>query len=295
MRNHLVGVWVCLGSACVWGQAAGTWDTPQGRMTLQQNGKTVEGRYTTDNGKILGVMNGSVLEGVWIEDGSAQRCSRPAADGRYYWGHVRFWIQGSTFRGAWNYCDAPVAHDGEWNGTRVSEGAQAGAVAAKAGAGMAPAAGGGGYWMLEKTQMIPPTAEQLGSHCVLVSADARERGMRLEYSCHDLPTGRTLRYAGNLDYEFSIPSPMKPGMKMTGQGRLAAQSGNWGGGCSVGALTIIPSMSAETGANQGARSSGEVIVAAPHCSAAGCPSLVISCTIGSTQQLEKQWIYRWVK
>ena len=84
-------------------------------MTLNAVGRQVTGRYTSDNGEIVGAMIGNVLEGYWIEDSSSQRCSTPRK-GRHRWGRIRYVFEGNHFSGQWSYCDK-----GSWNGNWSGE------------------------------------------------------------------------------------------------------------------------------------------------------------------------------
>jgi hypothetical protein len=85
---------------------SGDWHSSEGNMTLGYN----SGTYTQDNGRLffdVHEFGGSyVLEGIWVEDGSAQRCRIPKDDS-YYWGLVRFDFSDdlNSFEGVWSYCD----------------------------------------------------------------------------------------------------------------------------------------------------------------------------------------------
>ena len=98
----------------------GKWRTSEGELTLVQSGRSVTGSYTSDGGEIVGEMNGNVLEGFWIENGSAERCAT-AKNGRHYWGRIRWTFEGGRFTGNWSYCDKPVAGGGGWNGERSGD------------------------------------------------------------------------------------------------------------------------------------------------------------------------------
>lgn len=99
---------------------AGIWRTSEGELTLVQSGLGVKGSYTSDGGEIVGEMNGNVLEGYWIENGSAERCAT-AKNGRHHWGRIRWTFEGGRFSGNWSYCDKPVAGGGSWNGERIGD------------------------------------------------------------------------------------------------------------------------------------------------------------------------------
>lgn len=114
-----VGVWPEPAAA----QVAGQWETSEGSMTLREVGGSVQGNYTSDNGRISGSLRGSVLEGFWAEDAADRRCSAPGFDGRHFWGRIRFTFQGDRFTGTWGYCEEePEA--GPWSGTRAGSGSQ---------------------------------------------------------------------------------------------------------------------------------------------------------------------------
>jgi hypothetical protein len=99
---------------------AGKWRTSEGELTLVQSGPSVKGSYTSDGGEIVGEMNGNVLEGYWIENGSAERCAT-AKNGRHHWGRIRWTFEGGRFSGSWSYCDNPVAGGGGWSGDRIGD------------------------------------------------------------------------------------------------------------------------------------------------------------------------------
>lgn len=65
-------------------------------------------------------MNGNVLEGYWIENGSSERCAT-AKNGRHHWGRIRWTFEGNRFTGSWSYCEKPVAGGGGWNGERIAD------------------------------------------------------------------------------------------------------------------------------------------------------------------------------
>jgi len=67
----------------------GLWSSSEGEISFRQQGNRITGRYTNDNGEIVGVLHNDTLSGYWIEDNSAQRCSTPK-NGRYYWGRIEF-------------------------------------------------------------------------------------------------------------------------------------------------------------------------------------------------------------
>jgi len=94
---------------------AGRWSTSEGAMTLNQSGPQVNGRYDQDNGVFVGVMQGTALDGYWVELCSAEGCPRPM-NGRYHWGRIRFVCSGGRFRGEWGYCNS--AFSGGWTGQR---------------------------------------------------------------------------------------------------------------------------------------------------------------------------------
>jgi len=102
------------------GNVAGKWRTSEGELTLTQNGRAVQGSYSSDGGEIVGEMSGNVLEGYWVENGSAERCAT-ARNGRFHWGRIRWTFDGNKFAGTWSYCDKPVASGGGWSGERIGD------------------------------------------------------------------------------------------------------------------------------------------------------------------------------
>lgn len=93
----------------------GVWSTTEGEINFRQQGNRVNGRYSKDNGEVVGSISNRMLRGYWIEDNSNRRCSS-AKNGRYYWGVVEFQFEGDRFNGRWGYCnDAPTS---SWSGQR---------------------------------------------------------------------------------------------------------------------------------------------------------------------------------
>lgn len=92
----------------------GQWDTTYGEMVLGDG----SGTYGSDNGRLMFQVQGDMLDGFWIEDGSARTCDA-AKDGSDHWGRIfiSFDETFSSFSGAWGYCDDD-ADQGTWSGTR---------------------------------------------------------------------------------------------------------------------------------------------------------------------------------
>jgi len=103
---------------------AGVWETSVSRITMRQSGQLVRGEYPTDNGAIVGRVEGDRLLGYWIEDNAARTCDRPL-EGRSHWGRVVFRLSadGQSFTGSWAYCDEDpeAASSGDWTGRRAGE------------------------------------------------------------------------------------------------------------------------------------------------------------------------------
>lgn len=94
----------------------GTWSSSEGDITFTQNGSKVRGRYNPqDNGEITGILKGSYLDALWIENHSARRCST-AKHGRYFWGKLQIRFEGDSFSGKWSYCDEKPSTP--WTGQR---------------------------------------------------------------------------------------------------------------------------------------------------------------------------------
>ncbi len=93
---------------------AGEWDTNWGKTILTQNGSTVTGTYTHDEGKITGTVNGSVLLGTWSESPSY---SPPNDAGDM---ELTMAADGKSFTGKWRY-----GSEGSWGnwegGKRITE------------------------------------------------------------------------------------------------------------------------------------------------------------------------------
>jgi hypothetical protein len=96
-------------------EIAGFWATSEGELSLTQQGNQITGSYPLDHGEVTGNLNGYLLEGYWIEDSSAERCSSPK-NGRYNWGKIHFQFEGNKFSGAWGYCDKEPAQ--RWTGSK---------------------------------------------------------------------------------------------------------------------------------------------------------------------------------
>lgn len=93
----------------------GIWGSTEGDIRFHQQGNRVSGRYTNDNGELVGSVNNDLLRGYWIEDHSNKRCSSPK-NGRYFWGKIEFRFTGNSFAGRWGYCDDALS--GTWSGQR---------------------------------------------------------------------------------------------------------------------------------------------------------------------------------
>lgn len=93
----------------------GNWGSSEGDIRFRQQGNRVAGRYTSDNGEIVGSLDNDRLRGYWIENHSNKRCNSPK-NGRYYWGRLEFRFSGDSFSGRWGYCDD--AFSANWTGQR---------------------------------------------------------------------------------------------------------------------------------------------------------------------------------
>ncbi len=102
------------------GGGAGTasWSTSYGVMSFPHPvAGPIRATYGTDEGRIIGEAQGTVLSGYWVEKSSSRRCDRPI-DGSYHWGRIEYQFDPgfATFTGKWGYCDAPPLQG--WSGTR---------------------------------------------------------------------------------------------------------------------------------------------------------------------------------
>jgi hypothetical protein len=96
---------------------SGVWDSSEGEITFKQSGSRISASYKQDGGAIEGRIANNILTGYWSEESSNRRCNT-ARNGRYHWGSLRFVFDGSTFKGAWGYCDdAPTT---VWTGNQKS-------------------------------------------------------------------------------------------------------------------------------------------------------------------------------
>ena len=98
---------------CSW---TGIWETNFGDMELVQEGSTVTGSYTHDQGRISGTVSGNTFTGTWSEAPSYS----PSNDA----GGVQLVMaEGCTsFRGSWRYGHDKTSWDGDWTGTRARGG-----------------------------------------------------------------------------------------------------------------------------------------------------------------------------
>ena len=98
----------CMGTSTDEGPSewTGTWDSSQwGEMKLTQNGSSVTGTYTWDEGKIEGTVSGSTLRGTWSESPSY---APPDNAGDF---EFTLSSDGNSFSGKWRY-----GSDGDWDG-----------------------------------------------------------------------------------------------------------------------------------------------------------------------------------
>ena len=75
----------------------GTWESEWGQLVLLQEGDTVTGSYTHDNGKIKGNVHGNVLKGTWSE---APSYSAPQDAGDF---EFVLTSDGKSWLGKWRY------------------------------------------------------------------------------------------------------------------------------------------------------------------------------------------------
>ncbi|MFQ5570614.1 MAG: hypothetical protein ACE5G0_13105 [Rhodothermales bacterium] len=96
------------GSLCSF---SGTWDSSWGTMTLTQDGASVTGTYTHDEGRIEGTIINGVLIGTWTEAPSRT----PPNDA----GDVELTLSADCmeFSGSWRY-GSTGTWNGGWTGTR---------------------------------------------------------------------------------------------------------------------------------------------------------------------------------
>ena len=79
----------------------------------------VSGKYPVDEGRIIGSLQGSALEGYWVESDAKQKCDR-ARDQSFYWGRIKlvFNDELSAFSGNWSRCNEPLDSAKTWIGAR---------------------------------------------------------------------------------------------------------------------------------------------------------------------------------
>lgn len=89
----------------------GEFDSTFGRLKLADG----SGNYDYNKGRIvISRIDGSVMEGIWEQSKSSQRC----ADGHYF-GRFRFTFDADGFTGSYGYCDQSPIPSNVWNGTRI--------------------------------------------------------------------------------------------------------------------------------------------------------------------------------
>ncbi len=99
----------------------GVWSSSEGEITFPDGaGREFRAPYTQDDGRIIGVLRGRVLSGIWVEASSASECA-DQRDGSHAWGRLRFeFDEGfSNFEGTWSYCD--VEPQRGWSGSRAEQ------------------------------------------------------------------------------------------------------------------------------------------------------------------------------
>ena len=92
---------------------AGTWNTNFGKMVLTQHGNVVTGRYTHDNGRIEGFLQGNRFTGKWKE-APTYRPSHDAGECEFL-----FSGDGASFKGHWRYGFGGKAWSGGWSGKKI--------------------------------------------------------------------------------------------------------------------------------------------------------------------------------
>jgi hypothetical protein len=88
---------------------------------VAQSDGTIRGDYDpSDQGRIIGRVQGQRLIGFWHEASSNQRC-KYLRNGTYYWGRIiaTFSADWKTFAAMWSYCDEEPLR-GEWDGRRIA-------------------------------------------------------------------------------------------------------------------------------------------------------------------------------
>lgn len=88
----------------------GKFDTNFGAMELTAEG----GTYASNGGQLfIRSRSGPVMEGVWVENAGARRCSNGQYDGVF-----RFEFNAGGFTGKYGFCDEDPSDKNKWTGTR---------------------------------------------------------------------------------------------------------------------------------------------------------------------------------
>src|SRR5262245_50471254 len=86
----------------------GAWHSTFGKLTLEQSGDVVLGRYAHKGGTVRGDLSGNVLRGGWSEPEHGKEGTLELTLDR----------SGNTFRGTWAYTVGDKG-GGEWTGVRL--------------------------------------------------------------------------------------------------------------------------------------------------------------------------------
>ncbi len=114
--------------AGVWESSYGhlffTFRTSQAEIRSETDGRGIRAAFWSyadshgmaDNGRILGTVNGRVLDGFWVQDSGNSPCASDL-DGSRYWGKV--WFEANAdfteIEGVWSLCDQdPEGDDADW-------------------------------------------------------------------------------------------------------------------------------------------------------------------------------------
>ena len=99
---------------------AGTYTTTFGTLVLEIERLEVGGEYLEDDatGRVVGVLEGDVVSGFWLQENSTEPCDEER-DGTIYWGRIEFAFDDVGFTGSWSYCDDQL--EARWDGQRIDE------------------------------------------------------------------------------------------------------------------------------------------------------------------------------
>ena len=94
---------------------AGEWSSDWGEMNMVQNGSSVSGTYTFDDGRVTGTVSGKTLTGTWSENADENAYLPPDNAGDV---QLNLSDDCNSIEGAWRY-GSEGEMSGGWSGERI--------------------------------------------------------------------------------------------------------------------------------------------------------------------------------